>query len=45
MGYEIPIGFSLNLNYTHGLVNVSGVREYMPVFRNRSFGIAVGYTF
>lgn len=44
-GYEIPIGFSLNLNYTHGLVNVSGVREYMPVFRNRSFGIAVGYTF
>src|SRR5690606_38732495 len=45
MGYEIPIGFSLNLNYTHGLVNISGDREFMPVFRNRSFGIAVGYTF
>lgn len=44
-GYEIPIGFSLNFNYTHGLPNISGNKEFMPVFRNRSFGFSVGYTF
>ena len=44
-GYEIPIGFSINLHYTHGLKNISGDKSYVPVLKNRCFGITVGYVF
>lgn len=44
-GYEIPIGFSLNIHYTYGLPNVSGNKEYIPELKNRSIGLAIGYTF
>ena len=44
-GYELPIGFSINLNYTHGLLNISENKVDVPVIKNRSFGLTVGYTF
>ena len=44
-GYELPIGFSINLNYTHGLTNISGDESYITVLKNRYFGITVGYIF
>ena len=44
-GYELPIGFSINLNYTHGLTNISGDKSYVTVLKNRYFGITVGYVF
>lgn len=44
-GYELPIGFSINLNYTYGLLNISENKVDVPVIKNRSFGLTVGYTF
>ena len=44
-GYELPIGFSINLHYTHGLLNISQNKTDVPVTRNRCFGLCVGYTF
>ena len=44
-GYELPIGFSVNLNYTHGLMNVAPDEENVPKIKNRSFGITIGYIF
>lgn len=43
-GYEVPIGFSINLHYTHGLTNISRSAE-VPVTKNRCIGLSVGYTF
>jgi len=44
-GYELPIGFSINLHYTHGLLNISENRTDIPLTKNRCFGLSVGYTF
>lgn len=44
-GYELPIGFSINLNYTHGLLNLTSDKEHVPTIRNRSFGLTLGYLF
>jgi hypothetical protein len=44
-GYETPLGFSINLNYTHGLLNLTSDTENVTILRNRSFGITVGYLF
>jgi hypothetical protein len=44
-GFELPIGFSINLNYTHGLLNVTADKENIPMIKNRSFGLTVGYLF
>jgi Outer membrane protein beta-barrel domain len=44
-GYELPIGFSINLHYTHGLLNISQDRTSTPVIKNRCAGLSVGYTF
>lgn len=44
-GYELPIGFSINLHYTHGLTNISSDNTLIPVMKNRCFGLSVGYTF
>lgn len=44
-GYESPMGFSINLHYTYGLLNISGNRTDIPVAKNRCFGLSVGYTF
>ncbi|MEP7373697.1 MAG: porin family protein [Chitinophagaceae bacterium] len=44
-GYELPVGLSINLNYTYGLLNISQNRTDVPVTKNRSFGLSVGYIF
>lgn len=43
--YEHSIGFSINLNYTHGLVNLSPDKENVTTIRNRSVGLTVAYLF
>lgn len=43
--YEAPIGFSINLHYTYGLLNTSNNKAVIPVSKNRCFGITVGYLF
>lgn len=45
LGYQLPIGFSLNLNYTKGFSNVSPGAEGAPALKNSSLGLSVGYTF
>ncbi len=45
MGYELPIGVSLNANYNYGLNNVSNNNRYISKITNRYLGIALGYTF
>jgi hypothetical protein len=44
-GYELPLGFSLNLQYTHGLLNVSKNESTLPIVKNRCFGLTAGYLF
>jgi len=44
-GYELPIGFSINLHYTHGLLNITYDRTNFPVIKNRCAGVSVGYLF
>ncbi|MGZ8540962.1 MAG: porin family protein, partial [Chitinophagaceae bacterium] len=43
-GYELPIGFSINLHYTHGLINISDNKTDLPLTKNRCFGLSVGYS-
>ena len=45
VGYEIPIGASLNLNYTYGLNNVNKDNQFVSKISNRYLGITIGYTF
>jgi len=45
IGYEIPIGLSLNLNYNHGLSNASKSNDYVKKISNHYLGITVGYSF
>lgn len=45
IGYQLPIGFSFNLNYSYGLSNASNHNEFIRRISNRYLGIAVGYTF
>ena len=45
IGYELAIGFSLNLNYTYGLSNASKDKEFISKISNRYLGITVGYSF
>jgi Outer membrane protein beta-barrel domain len=44
-GYELPVGFSINLHYTYGVLNLSQNRTDIPVTKNRCFGISAAYTF
>ncbi len=44
-GFEFPIGFSINLNYTHGLLNTTAEKENTPMIKNQSFGLTIGYLF
>lgn len=41
--YKVPIGFSINLNYTYGLLNVSGFST--AEIKNRYVGLTAGYEF
>jgi hypothetical protein len=45
IGYEIAIGFSLNLNYTYGLSNASNDKQFISKISNRYLGIFLGYSF
>lgn len=45
IGYEIPIGASINLNYTYGLNNVNKDNQFISKISNRYLGITIGYTF
>lgn len=45
IGYELPIGFSFNLNYCYGLLNVSKNKQLASKISTRYFGITVGYSF
>jgi hypothetical protein len=45
VGYEVAIGFSLNLNYTYGLSNANKDNQFISKISNRYLGITVGYTF
>lgn len=44
-GYQFPIGFSINLNYTYGILNVSENKEYISTIQNKYFSLTVGYEF
>lgn len=44
-GYELPIGFSINMHYTHGLTNISSDKTFIPVIKNRCLGLTIGYVF
>lgn len=44
-GYEIEIGFSLNVNYTYGLTNLNIEDQTGLKYSNRYVGITVGYSF
>lgn len=43
--YELPIGLSFNLNYTHGLSNISADKTLVRSFKNRYAGLTVCYVF
>ncbi|MEJ8844200.1 porin family protein [Lacibacter sp. H375] len=42
-GYQFPIGFTLELNYTHGLINISGNGN--ANLKNSNLGFSLGYVF
>ena len=44
-GYVLPIGFSVNLGYTHGLLNATADKNYITNIRNRYFALTAGYEF
>jgi hypothetical protein len=43
--YEWPIGFSLNLNHTRSLQNISSDKQYLDHFKNYYYGLTLGYIF
>jgi hypothetical protein len=43
--YESPLGFSFNIQYTYGLLNISRDKSGQPTIKNRCFGIFLGYLF
>ena len=45
IGYQLEIGFSLNLNYTYGLSNANKSNQFISKISNRYLGITVGYSF
>lgn len=44
-GYQFPMGFSINLGYTYGMLNVSKFKESISKIQNRYFSLPVGYEF
>ena len=45
MGYQLPIGFSMNLSYTHGFTNVSADGYSLSELKNRYASFYIGYLF
>ena len=44
-GYKFSVGFSINIGYTYGLLNVSNNKEYASKIQNKYFSLAAGYEF
>jgi hypothetical protein len=44
-GYQLPIGFSINVGYTYGLLNLSNNKNYISNIQNKYLGLTVGYEF
>ena len=44
-GYMVPLGFSINHNYTYGLLNLSIDKNYASKIQNRFVGVTAGYEF
>jgi hypothetical protein len=44
-GYQWPLGFSINLNYTHGLTNIANPDQNISSYKNRYLGLTAGYIF
>jgi hypothetical protein len=44
-GYEFPVGFSFNMNYNHGLIDVRREDSWYAPLKNRYGGITIGYFF
>ncbi len=45
VGYQLPIGFSINLGYTYGLLNLSSNKSYISKIQNKYFSLTAGYEF
>jgi hypothetical protein len=45
LGYQTPIGFSVQLNYTFGVADVGENLSNVPHIRNRFLALSVGYLF
>jgi hypothetical protein len=45
LGYQTPIGFSAQLGFTFGLVNVGQSYSSVPTIRNRFLALTIGYMF
>ncbi len=45
LGFQWPLGFLVNLNYTKGFSNTEHAATGVPKVTNSSFGICVGYAF
>lgn len=45
VGYQSAIGFSFDLNYTHGFSKIESPGSFDQKFTNRYFGITLGYSF
>lgn len=45
LSYEWPIGFSVNVNFTQGLKNVSAEKTIISNLKNNYFGLSAGYMF
>jgi hypothetical protein len=45
VGYQAPIGFSVSFSYTHGLVDISKNKAFLPEMKNRFAALSVGYLF
>ncbi len=43
--YQTPIGFSINLSYTYGLLNLSNNKTYITNYQNRYLSVCAGYEF
>jgi hypothetical protein len=44
-GYLTPTGFSINLGYTYGLLNLSSNKSYISKIQNKYFSLTAGYEF
>ena len=45
LGYQLPIGFSVNLNFTKGFTNITKEVPGAQALKNSSLGICIGYSF